>query len=58
MYQLLHTPLKRNKGQAMIEYLIVTAVLVIFAGIAVNKLAIAMSSYFGFIISFISLPIP
>ncbi|MGB9736028.1 MAG: hypothetical protein ACP5JP_07385 [bacterium] len=42
----------------MLEYLIVTAVVAISAGIAVDLLGHAMSSYFSFLITFISLPVP
>lgn len=58
MFQLLHIRLKINNGQAMIEYLIVTLVLAISAGIAVRLLGSAMGRYFGFLIAFVSLPIP
>ncbi len=47
-----------NKGQTMVEYLIVTMVLALSIGIAVKMLGYAMSNYFGFLIAFISLPIP
>lgn len=42
----------------MIEYLIVTLVLAISAGAAVKLLGSAMGRYFGFLIAFISVPIP
>ncbi len=58
MFQSLPTLSKTNKGQAMVEYLLVTAVLAISAGIAVKMLGTAMVRYFGFLIAFISLPIP
>lgn len=58
MFQLLPMQSKINNGQAMIEYLIVTLVLAISAGAAVKLLGSAMGRYFGFLIAFISLPIP
>jgi hypothetical protein len=58
MSQLLPIRLKINNGQAMIEYLIVVLVLAISTGIAVKLLGNAMSRYFGFLIAFVSLPIP
>ncbi len=42
----------------MVEYLIVSVVVVIGAGMAVQLIGKAMSRYFGFLIGFISLPIP
>jgi len=45
-------------GQAIIEYMLVTIVLVIAAGAAVRLLGNAMSKYFGFLVAFIALPIP
>lgn len=45
-------------GQAIIEYMLVTIVLVIAAGTAVRLLGSAMSKYFGFLVAFIALPIP
>lgn len=58
MFQLLPIPSKTNKGQAMVEYLLVTAVLSISAGIAVKMLGTALSAYFSFLVGFIALPIP
>lgn len=58
MSTLLHTWLKTNNGQALLEYLIVTVIIAISAGIAVNLVGHALSSYYGFLIAFISLPIP
>ena len=42
----------------MVEYLLVTAVFSISAGIAVKMLGIALSAYFSFLVGFIALPIP
>ncbi len=42
----------------MVEYLLVTVVLAISAGIAVKMLGTALSAYFGFLVAFIALPIP
>ena len=58
MFQSLPIPSKTNKGQAMVEYLLVTVVLAISAGIAVKMLGTALSAYFGFLVAFIALPIP
>ncbi len=58
MFRLLHTLSKTNKGQAMIEYLLVTTVLVVSVGIAIKMLGSAISAYFGFLVAFIALPIP
>jgi hypothetical protein len=58
MFHSLPTLSNTNNGQAMVEYLLVTTVLAISAGIAVKMLGTAMGRYFGFLIAFISLPIP
>ncbi len=42
----------------MIEYLIVTAVLAISAGMAVKMMGAAMARFFSSLVAFISLPIP
>ncbi len=58
MSQSLPTQLKTDKGQAMVEYLLITAVLAISAGIAVKMLGAALSTYFSFLVAFMALPIP
>ncbi|MCL4468328.1 MAG: hypothetical protein M1591_05285 [Deltaproteobacteria bacterium] len=58
MFQSLPILSKTNNGQAMVEYLLVTAVLSISAGIAVKMLGTALSAYFSFLAAFIALPIP
>jgi hypothetical protein len=42
----------------MLEYILVTAIVAIGTGIAVRMFGHVMSSYFGFLVAFISLPIP
>jgi len=58
MSQSLPTHSKIDKGQAMVEYLLVTAVLAISTGIAVKMLGAALSTYFSFLVAFVALPIP
>lgn len=49
---------KSSKGQALVEYLIMSIVVALSAGAAAQILGKAMSRYFSFLVGFISLPIP
>ena len=58
MFQSLPILSKKDNGQAIVEYLLVTAVLCISAGIAVKMLGTALSTFYSFLVAFIALPIP